>query len=160
MRTRLARATNMRIAFDARSLSAPVLRGWDRYTVGLVAALVRLGVDVTLFHRAREALHAPHVAGLDCRVEGLADRGGLSWEQVAVPLVLWRGKYDLFHAPAEHGVPLAAPCPVVLTYHSVTLHSYADLIRRGVLPGKLRDYLGHDTRPDRRSPGACYQRVQ
>ena len=108
------------VAFDGRSLSSPVLRGWDRYTVGLVGELVQQGIDVTLFHRERESLHQPHVADLGCRVVGLPDRGGLYWEQVAVPLALWRGRYDLFHAPAEHGVPLAAPCPVVLTYHSVT----------------------------------------
>jgi glycosyltransferase involved in cell wall biosynthesis len=150
----------MHVAFDARSLSGPVLRGWDRYTVGLVRALVRRGVDVTLLHREREPLHAPHLAGLGCRVVGLRDRGGLYWEQVAVPLALWRGRFDLFHAPAEHGVPLAAPCPVVLTIHSVTLHSYADLVRRGLLPGRVRDYLGYDGRPGRRSPSGCYLRAQ
>src|SRR5437868_11309267 len=116
----------MRVAFDGRSLSSPVLRGWDRYTVGLVGELVRQGVEVTLFHRAAEPLHGPHLAALNCRVAPLQDRGGLSWEQVALPLALWRGRFDLFHAPAEHGVPLAAPCPVVLTIHSVTWQSYAD----------------------------------
>ena len=81
----------MRVAFDARSLSSPVLRGWDRYTVGLVGELVRVGTDVTLFHRSREPIHASHVADLGCRVLGLPDHGGLYWEQVAVPLALWRG---------------------------------------------------------------------
>jgi glycosyltransferase involved in cell wall biosynthesis len=146
----------MRIAFDARSLSSPVLRGWDRYTVGLVKELVHQGIEVTLFNRDRESLHLPHVAELGCRFVSLADRGGLHWEQVAVPLALWRGRYDLFHAPAEHGVPLAAPCPVVLTFHSVTLHSYADLVQRGLLPGRVRDYLGFDGGPHRRTPAASY----
>jgi glycosyltransferase involved in cell wall biosynthesis len=150
----------MRVAFDGRSLSSPVLRGWDRYTVGLVGELVRQGIEVTLFHRAREPLHEAHVANLGCRVVGLPDRGGLYWEQVAVPLALWRGRYDLFHAPAEHGVPLAAPCPVVLTFHSVTLHSYADLVRRGQLPGRVRDYLGYNGRPSLRTPAATYMNVQ
>jgi glycosyltransferase involved in cell wall biosynthesis len=152
--------SKMRVAFDGRSLSSPVLRGWDRYTVGLVGELVRQGIEVTLFHRACEPLHQAHVANLGCRVMGLPDRGGLYWEQVAVPLALWRGRYDLFHAPAEHGVPLAAPCPVVLTYHSVTLHSYADLVRRGLLPGRVRDYLGYDGRPSRRTPAATYMNAQ
>jgi glycosyltransferase involved in cell wall biosynthesis len=150
----------MRVAFDGRSLSSPVLRGWDRYTVGLVGELVRQGIDVTLFHRAREPLHQPHVEKLGCRIIGLQDRGGLYWEQVAVPLALWRGRYDLFHAPAEHGVPLAAPCPVVLTFHSVTLHSYADLVRRGQLPGRVRDYLGCGGRPSLRTPAATYLNAQ
>jgi glycosyltransferase involved in cell wall biosynthesis len=132
----------MRIAFDARSLASPVLRGWDRYTVGLVRALVERGVRVSLFHRARQPLHAPHVTGLGAEVVGLDDRGGLHYEQVAVPRALRRGRFDLFHAPAEHGVPLGAPCPVVLTIHSVTHRSYADLIRRGLLKGEIADYLG------------------
>jgi glycosyltransferase involved in cell wall biosynthesis len=150
----------MRVAFDARSLSCPVLRGWDRYTVGLVEELVRQGVEVTLFHRAREPLHQPHVAALGCCVVGLPDRGGLYWEQVAVPLALWQGRYDLFHAPAEHGVPLAAPCPVVLTIHSVTLHSYAELVRQGLLPGHVQNYLGYDGRPDRRTFAHSYMKAQ
>ena len=149
-----------RIAFDGRSLSSPVLRGWDRYTVGLVGELVRQGVEVTLFHRRREPLHQPHVANLGCRVVGLADLGGLYWEQAAVPLALWRGGYDLFHAPAEHGVPLAAPCPVVLTFHSVTTHSYADLVRRGLLPGHVRDYLGYDLPNGRPAPADSYMKAQ
>jgi len=153
-------ARPLRIAFDARSLASPVLRGWDRYTVGLVGELVRQGVSVALFHRAYQALHTQHVGNLGCHVVGLADRGGLHWEQVAVPLALWRGKFDLFHAPAEHGVPLAAPCPVVLTYHSTTLHSYSDLVNRGLLPGPIRDYLGYDGRPDGWNVAALYQRAQ
>jgi glycosyltransferase involved in cell wall biosynthesis len=146
----------MKVAFDGRSLASPVLRGWDRYTVGLVKELVRQGIEVTLFHRANEALHGAHVADLGCRVEGLQDRGGLYWEQVAVPWALWRGRYDLFHAPAEHGVPLAAPCPVVLTIHSVTWHSYLYLVRRGLLPGRVQDYLGLEARPERRTPAGAY----
>src|SRR5207245_10491136 len=82
------------------------------------------------------------------------------WDQVSVALALWGGRYEVFHAPAEHGVPLAAPCPVVLTIHSVTLHSYFDLVRRGLLPGHVRDYLGYDGHPCRRSPAACYMRAQ
>jgi hypothetical protein len=51
----------LRAAFDARSLSSSVLRGWDRYTVGLVGELVSQGVDVTLFHREGQPLHTAHV---------------------------------------------------------------------------------------------------
>jgi len=150
----------MRVAVDARSLASPVLRGWDRYTVGLVKELVRQGVAITLFHRARQRLERRHIADLGCEVVGLNDRGGLHWEQVAVPLALWRARFDLFHAPAEHGVPLAAPCPVVLTIHSLTAHSYDDLVGRRILPGRVRDYLGHDARLDYRSPAVCYWRAQ
>lgn len=148
------------MAFDARSLSSRVLRGWDRYLVGLAGELVRQGVEVTLFHRASQPLQRRHVADLGCEVAGLEDHGGLHWEQVVVPLALWRHGFDLFHAPAEHGVPLAAPCPVVLTIHSVTAHSYNDLVKQRVLAGRVRDYLGYDVRLDYRSPAFCYWRAQ
>jgi len=134
----------MRVAFDGRSLASPVLRGWDRYAIGLVGELVRQGVEVTLFHRKRQPLHPPHIENLGCSVRGLDDIKGLHYEQVSVPLALKRGNFDLFHAPFEHGVPLAAPCPVVLTIHSVTGQSYQDLIDRGKLPGSTRDYVGYD----------------
>jgi len=150
----------MRVAFDARSLSSAGLRGWDRYLVGLAGELVRQGVAVTLFHRASEQLEPRHIAGLGCEMTGLEDRGGLDWEQVVLPLALWRGKFDLFHAPAEHGVPLAARCPVVLTIHSLTGHSYKDLVDRGILARRVSDYLGDDVRLDYRSPAFCYWRAQ
>jgi glycosyltransferase involved in cell wall biosynthesis len=132
----------------------------DRYTVGLAGELVRQGVQVALFHRERQPLNPSHVAGLGCQVVGLPDKGGLYWEQVAVPLALWKGRFDLFHAPAEHGVPLAAPCPTILTLHSVTLHSYTHLVRRGLLRGRVRDYLGYEIDPNTRTLPACYRRAQ
>jgi len=149
----------VRIAFDARSLSSPVLRGWDRYTVGLVGELVRQGVEVSLFHRKRQPLHRAHVANLGCDVVGLSDLGGIHWEQVVVPNALRRGNFDIFHAPAEQGVPLTAPCPVVLTFHSVTSNSYLDLIQRGLLRGQLSDYLGYE-KPKALSIANIYFRAQ
>ncbi len=150
----------MRIAFDARSLASPVLRGWDRYLVGLASELVRRGIEVTLLHRARELLRREHVSDLGCEVVGLEDHGGLHWEQVAVPLALWRRRVDLFHAPAEHGVPFGAMCPVVVTIHSVTEHSFRDLIERGLLAGKARDYLGKEVGRDDRRLASWYWRAQ
>jgi glycosyltransferase involved in cell wall biosynthesis len=136
----------MKVAFDARSLVSPVLRGWDRYTVSLARALVRQGVEVTFFHRARQPLHADHCNRVGCEVRSLDDLCGVHWEQVAVPLALARGQFDIYHAPAETGVPLAAPCPVVLTLHSATRASYKDMLRRGVLPGSIEQYLGPQPR--------------
>ncbi len=148
----------LRLAFDGRSLASPVLRGWHRYAIGLVEALTRRGAEVTLFHRTALPLHEANVAHLGCRTAGLRDRGGLYYEQVSVPWALARGGFDLFHAPFEHGVPLVAPCPVVLTLHSATSHSYRDLVERGHLPGRVRDYLGYDIRCG--SPASLYWRAQ
>jgi glycosyltransferase involved in cell wall biosynthesis len=150
----------LRIAFDARSLTSPVLRGWDRYTIGLVGELVRQGIEVTLLHRQSQPLNVAHIASLGCHTLGLSDRGGLHWEQMAVPLALWRGKFDIYHAPAEHGVPLVAPCPVVLTVHSATTHSYRRMIERKLLPGELKDYLGYNVRPFDLLAQRGYHRLQ
>ena len=139
--------SELRVAFDARHLTSKVLRGMDRYTVGLVCELVNQGVQVTLFHRDREPLNTAHIEHLNCNVVGIADYSGRHWEQVAVPMALLRGKFDVYHAPAEQGVPLFAPCPVVFTIHSLTGHSYYELVRQKLLPGRVRDYLGYDFSP-------------
>ena len=148
----------LRVAFDARSLSSPVPRGWDRYTIGLARALRERGVEVTLLCREREPIYQAHAEYTGCPVRALADKGGLWWEQVALRRAI--RDYDLYHAPAEHGVPLLAPRPVVLTIHSMTAHSYADLIARGLLPGKLRDYLGADLDPWAWTPANLYWNAQ
>jgi glycosyltransferase involved in cell wall biosynthesis len=142
--------TRLQIAFDARHLTGKVLRGMDRYTVGLVRQLVTLGVEVTLFYREREPLNPAHVNNLGCQLVGLKDLGGLYWEQIAVPIALYQRGIDLYHAPAERGVPLLAPCPVVFTIHSVTGDSYYHLVESGRLPGRVSDYLGYDFDPKRR----------
>jgi len=156
--------TPLRVAFDARSLNSPVLRGWDRYTIGLVRALLHRDVDVTLICREDQPVHPAHLAAMAspvrlCVCASVRPQfGGLWWEQVALPLAL--GDYDLYHAPAEYGVPLLSPCPTVLTLHSATAHSYADLIARELLPGTLRDYLGYDLDPHAITPANTYWRAQ
>ena len=143
--------TELHVAFDARHLTGKVLRGMDRYTVGLVRQLVELGVKVTLFYRSREPLNPTHVEDLGCQIVGLKDLGGLYWEQIAVPIALLRRGIDLYHAPAERGVPLLAPCPVVFTIHSVTGNSYHHLVESGQLSGRVSDYLGYDFDPKNQS---------
>jgi glycosyltransferase involved in cell wall biosynthesis len=137
----------LKVGFDARHLTANSLRGMDRYTVSLIKGLTQLGVQITLFYREREPLNTSHLQDLDCQMVGLSDISGLHWEQVAVPIALAQGQFDLYHAPAERGVPLLSPCPVIFTVHSVTGHSYYHLVQQGVLQGTVTDYLGYDFQP-------------
>lgn len=150
----------MRIAFDARSLATAALRGWDRYTLGLAGALARPGLELVLLHRAGHAPPGEHVAGLDADLIGIGDRGGVWWEQVALPRALDRLAVDVYHAPAEHGVPFRARQRSVLTIHSVTAHSYAHLVRCGTLPGTPADYLGPHARPGAWTAGNAYWHLQ
>ena len=124
--------------------------------MGLARTLPPLGVEVVLFRRRREPLCQAHIEGLDCRVLGLSDRGGLWWEQVSVPRAIARERIDVFHAPAEHGVPFLTRRPVVLTIHSVTRASYERLITQGLLPGPVSRYLPGVAAGGRASLGDWY----
>src|SRR5579872_1846890 len=135
----------LRVAMDGRSLASPALRGWDRYMIGLATELVKRRVALTLFYREGTPLYSAHVAQIGCEVVGLKSSTGLQWEQVTLPRALRRGHYDIYHAPAEHAVPLLSPCPTVLTIHSLTWHSYEHLVKSGQLPGTTSDYLGPES---------------
>jgi len=131
----------MRVAFDARSLANPVLRGWDRYTVGLVRSLCELGVEPLLLHAEREPVRQEHLGNVEVPTIGLNDWRGLWWEQVALPTALRKLRVDIYHAPAEHGVPFLRPCPRVLTLHSATWWSFKNLVDAGTLPGPVERYV-------------------
>ena len=82
----------LKVGMDGRSLASPVLRGWDRYTIGLASELVKRGVHVTLFHRSGVPLHAEHIQEIGCDTLALESRRGVQWEQVVLPLALRRGR--------------------------------------------------------------------
>lgn len=150
----------MRVAFDGRSLAARALRGWDRYTVGLMDALSRKGIEVALLHQPHAPPRPKHIADVGCTLVEVPGRRGLYWEQIALPRALARGGYDVYHAPAEHGVPFVTSLPVVLTVHSTTDHSYVALVRSGQLPGPVERYLGYEARPERWTFANLYWRRQ
>jgi len=133
---------------DGRSLVSPTLRGWDRYTVELVKEFANRGIEVTLFYRNGEPLYSGHFQDVRCELIALDSFKVLQWEQVALPAALRRGRYDVYHAPTDRALPICAPCPALMTIHSLTRDSYRDLIQTGTLPGRLADYVGPE--PKRR----------
>ena len=149
----------MRVAFDARSLVNPAMRGSDRYTVGLVHALVDLGVEPVLLHAAREPIRQEHLGDIDVPIVGLNDWRGLWLEQVALPRALRKLRVDIYHAPAERGVPFTSPCPRVLTLHSATWWSFKKLVDAGTLPGPIQRYVP-DHRGSRRWWASHYWKRQ
>ncbi len=150
----------MRVAIDGRSLASPGLRGWDRYTVGLIRELNTRGVDVVLLHQPSRRPRPAHLAGLRVTIEQVASPSGLLWEQWALPQAVVRLGCDLYHAPCEHGLPLVCGVPTVLTIHSMTSHSYHELVRTGALDGPVSRYLGYDFSPGEWSLANRYQRWQ
>ena len=98
--------------------------------------------------------------GLQVSIEEVSSRSGLVWEQWAVPRAVVRLGCDLYHAPCEHGLPLVSTFPTVLTIHSVTFHSYYEMVKTGTLEGPVSRYLGEDFSPDDWTVGNVYQAWQ
>jgi len=108
----------MKVGFNARLLADPNLRGWNRYTVNLLAELPAVGVTPVLY--GDRPIHTSHLARLP---HGLFEvhiqriRPYALWEQLWLP---WRCKRDgvsILHAPANFGLPRFCGCPRVLTLH-------------------------------------------
>jgi glycosyltransferase involved in cell wall biosynthesis len=107
----------LKIGFNGRVLADPDVRGWTRYTVELLKALSGFA-DLELVLFTREAPWAAHLEGIRARVVTFAAAREVVWEDWALPRMLRRERIDLFHAPADRGLPLRAPCPLVVTVHN------------------------------------------
>ncbi len=108
----------MNVGLHARLLADPNTRGWNRYTVNLLAELPNFGVRPILY--TERPIHPDHLArlpvgGFETRIGRVRPYG--LWEQVWLPLQCARDRVDLLHAPANFGLPRWCPCPRVLTLH-------------------------------------------
>ncbi len=108
----------MRIGINARLLRDGSLRGWNRYTVNLVAELSRGGVELFLYtdrqvHPAHLACFAPD----SCTVVQAPPMSYLVWEQIWLPRQCARDRIDVLHSPYNYSLPWSSRCPRVLTLH-------------------------------------------
>jgi len=108
----------LRVGFNAYLLRDANLRGWNRYTVNLLAALPAYGVRPILY--SREPIHRDHLARLpadsyEVRVAPPMRYG--VWENLWLPRQLRIDRIDVFHSPFNYGLPWSTPCPRVLTLH-------------------------------------------
>ncbi len=108
----------MKVAFNARLLTSPTLRGWNRYTINLLVELPPLGVEIFLY--SDRPLHESHLAKLpkdsyQVRIAPLMRY--LFWEQYWLPKQCEKDKIDILHCPFNFGLPWSSPCPRVLTLH-------------------------------------------
>jgi glycosyltransferase involved in cell wall biosynthesis len=95
------------VAIDARDAFDPQLRGWGRYVRELIDAL-------------------PQRPGIDFQIISRGGRGPeLLFEQVGLPVRLRCGHADVVHAP-NCFLPLARPCPGVVTIHDLAFEVFPD----------------------------------
>jgi glycosyltransferase involved in cell wall biosynthesis len=108
----------LRVGFNAYLLADGNRRGWNRYTVNLLAALPAEGVRPVLYTRA--PIHPDHLARLppgSYEVRCAPPMRYVLWENVWLPRQLRRDRIDLFHCPMNFGLPWSTPCPRLLTLH-------------------------------------------
>jgi len=105
------------VGVEVRSLVSPEIRGLTRYTTNLLRGLSdRDDIDLVLF--CREALHPAHLDGIDAEIiAGTKDREAL-WYDRWLAGEIRNANLDVFHAPADRGLPIRGSCPKVVTIHS------------------------------------------
>jgi glycosyltransferase involved in cell wall biosynthesis len=115
----------MKIGFNARLLTSPSLRGWNRYTINLLAELAHLGVELVLY--TDQPIHPNHLSQLPtgCYTVRVAPPMKYPlWEQVWLPKQCQQDHIDIFHCPFHFGIPARMHCPTVLTLHDAIDHIY------------------------------------
>ncbi|MGN6757024.1 MAG: glycosyltransferase family 4 protein [Thermomicrobiales bacterium] len=130
----MSRARPARIGLNAQLLSfAGSYRqaGVSRYIAELVRAFatdVTAGPadDVVVFAgpRARSGLAGQQVRWRYSRLPTERPPVRIDWEQTAGPIAAWREHLDLWHGPVNV-LPLALPCPGVVTIHDLAFLAYA-----------------------------------
>ena len=129
----------VRVGFNARLLTAPDRRGFNRYTAELVRALAAAGdVEPVLFSDG--PIHPLHHLEDIPRVLRYVRPQAL-WQHRWLPAALRREHIDLFHAPAHMGVPWHSPCPVVATIHDLADRERPELRVHGGLRAAARHEL-------------------
>ena len=123
----------LRVGFNAHLLSSPVLRGWNRYTVNLLAALPGVGVRPILL--ASTPPHPEHLARLPVGSFEVRVAPRMSYtvfEQLWLAARCRADRLDVLHSPFNFGLPLVSACPRVLTLHDAIdeIYSLPRLARR------------------------------
>ena len=112
----------MRIALDARAASHPQRGGFKTYTEGLIQGLAEVdGSNQYVLYVDRDYHPGfPLPKNFDVKVVSSKPRLiGAGWrEQVALPRLLRRGKYDLAHFPCNTA-PMHYSIPFVVTIHDL-----------------------------------------
>ena len=107
----------LRIGFNGDVLTNPEIRGLTRYTTQLLRALSQRD-DVELFLFSPVEMDPAHLEGIRATDVVFGAPRETLWMDWALPRKVREMGMDVFHAPAERGIPLLKPCPLVLTIHN------------------------------------------
>lgn len=132
----------MRVAFNARLLYDPTLRGWNRYTVNLIAELLSLGVEAFLY--ADRPLHSDHLdrlSGGNRQVRVAPPMRYIWWEHRWLPHQCRLDDVELLHCPFNFGLPAFSHCPRVLTLHDAIGQGSGIEFRRGQILPRLCHWI-------------------
>ena len=116
----------MRVGINARILIEPGLRGWNRYTVNLLAELSSLGVELFLY--SHQPVHADHLVRLQAGsyvVRLAPPMPYILWEQRWLPRQCALDRLDVLHSTFNFGLPISSCCPRVLTLHDAIDRIYS-----------------------------------
>jgi glycosyltransferase involved in cell wall biosynthesis len=108
----------IRVGFNARLLHSPDLRGWNRYTVNLLSALIPFEVEPILY--TDRPLHPGHLDRLPEGCVTVREAPVMPyplWEQRWLPHQCKRDRVELLHSPFNFGLPWSSSCPRILTLH-------------------------------------------
>jgi glycosyltransferase involved in cell wall biosynthesis len=146
----------MRVGINARLLRDPTMRGWNRYTVNLLAELSQRGVKLVLY--TDQPVHPAHLARLapdSFRVVQSSPMRYVMWEQIWLPRQSTRDRIDVLHSPYNYSLPWSSHCPRVLTLHDAigTVYYRAqarwkDRLSPGSLKSRLHEWVAK-SRADR-----------
>jgi glycosyltransferase involved in cell wall biosynthesis len=143
------RRVAMRIGFNARLLSSPTLRGWNRYTVNLLSELSRQGIELFLYSESNHPLYQGHLSRLlpgTFRVVESPPMRYVVWEQFWLPKQCAIDGVDVLHTPINFGLPWRSPCARVMTLHDAIDTVYYRLRTRWwkkFAPSDVQSYFYH-----------------
>ena len=107
-------STPLRVAVDLRRVADGDRGGVSRFAVGVTRTLARReGLTVLPF------AHTELPVSLPVQVHHLAGGREATREQIALPALLRRLDADVLLSPANRGLPLITPCPMVLVLFGV-----------------------------------------
>lgn len=106
----------MRIGFDARWYNRS---GVGTYVKGLLRALAQLHDDFEMVILESSGNPVPVPSYVNVSRASVRGRRFSVSEQFEIPALCKSLQLDLLHVPYQYGVPLALPCPLVITVHDL-----------------------------------------